>query len=259
VLERAHEMPGYQENWAGEMGRVEMTGFLWPWSEFAAAFAAFLASHLLPARPRVRTALCALAGERAYIAVYSLVSLLLVGWLIAAAGRAPFVEIWGFAPWQLWLPNIAMPAACLLVAFGIGASNPFSFGGRDARAFDPQRPGVAGVSRHPLLLAIVLWSASHAVPNGDLAHVLLFGTFALGGGLGMLAIDRRMRRSMEPEQWQHLAARTSVLPGAALLAGRWRPDLRQLSWRRLALAALLYASLVLLHQPVIGVSPDPMH
>jgi uncharacterized membrane protein len=110
-----------------------------------------------------------------------------------------------------------------------------------------------------LLPAIVLWSASHAVPNGDLAHVLLFGTFALGGGLGMLAIDRRMRRSMEPEQWQHLAARTSVLPGAALLAGRWRPDLRQLSWRRLALAALLYASLVLLHQPVIGVSPDPMH
>lgn len=235
-----------------------MAGMQWPWSEFAAAFAAFLASHLVPARPRIRAALCALAGEWAYTAVYSLVSLLLLAWLIAAAGRAPFVQVWEFAPWQMWVPNMTMPAACLLAAFGIGAGNPFSFGGRNAQAFDPERPGIAGVSRHPLLLAIVLWAASHVVPNGDLAHVLLFGAFALAGALGMLAIDRRTRRSIGPEQWQRLSARTSLLPCAALISGRWHPDLRRLSWRRLALAILLYATLVALHQPVIGVSPRPV-
>jgi uncharacterized membrane protein len=63
---------------------------------------------------------------------------------------------------------------------------------------------------------------------------------------------------MGPEEWQRLAARTSLLPGSALLTGRWRPDPRRLSWPRLALAVLLYAGLVLLHQPVIGVSPRPV-
>jgi uncharacterized membrane protein len=231
-----------------------MGSVLWPWGEFAAAFLAFLASHLLPARPPVRAALCALVGERVYVVVYSTASLVILGWLIAAAGRAPFVEVWEFAPWQTWAPNIAMPAACLLIAFGIGASNPFSFGGRKEAHFDPQRPGIAGVSRHPLLLAIVLWAASHTVPNGDLAHVILFGSFALAGVMGMLAIDRRMRRAMGADRWQRLALGTSLLPCAALIAGRWRPDLARLSWRRLALGAVLYGILALLHQPVIGVS-----
>jgi uncharacterized membrane protein len=235
-----------------------MAGIQWPWTELAAAFAAFLASHLLPTQPRLRARLCALAGERAYVAAYGLVSLILLAWLIAATGRAPFVEVWEFAPWQMWAPNIAMPAACLLAAFGLGADNPFSFGGRKAEAFDAEHPGIAGVTRHPLLLAIVLWAASHAVPNGDLAHLLLFGTFALTGVAGMLAIDRRTRRSMGPEQWQRLAARTSLLPCSALIAGRWRPDLRRLSWLRLALAIALYGSLLALHQPVIGVSPRPV-
>jgi uncharacterized membrane protein len=230
----------------------------WPWSELAAAYAAFLASHLLPARPRVRAVLCAVAGERAYLVVYSLISLLLLAWLIAAAGRAPFVEVWGFAPWQMWVPSIAMPAACLLAAFGIGADNPFSFGGRNPQAFDPEHPGIAGVSRHPLLLAIVLWAVSHAVPNGDLAHVILFGAFALAGVAGMLAIDRRTRRTMGTEAWQRLAARTSLLPCAALIGGRWQPDLRRLSPARLALAALLYGALLALHPTVIGVSPLPV-
>ncbi|HEX5999717.1 MAG TPA: NnrU family protein [Hyphomicrobiaceae bacterium] len=234
-----------------------MAGSEWPWGELIAAFVAFLASHVLPSRPRIRAALCAIAGERAYVAGYSLISLVLLGWLIVAAGRAPFVAVWEFAPWQLWVPNIAMPVACALFAFGVGASNPFSFGGRAPQAFDPEHPGIAGVTRHPLLLAIVLWAGSHAVPNGDLAHVLLFGTFALAGVAGMLAIDRRTRRRLGEEQWQRLAARTSLIPGAALLTGRWRPDPRRLSLWRLALAFALYVSLVLLHQPVIGVSPQP--
>lgn len=228
-----------------------------PWSELALAFLAFLASHLLPARPGVRAALCNLLGERVYIAAYSALSVVLLAWVVIAAGRAPFVEVWAFEPWQMWAPNVAMPVACLLMAFGVGASNPFSFGGHNPEAFAPERPGIAGVTRHPILLAIVLWAVSHAIPNGDLAHVLLFGAFALAGVAGMLAIDRRMRRRMGSEAWDRLAARTSLLPGSALLTGRWRPDVRAVSWRRLAAAGVLYAALVLLHAPVIGVSPHP--
>ena len=58
-----------------------------PWVEFAVAFLAFLASHLVPARPRVRTALCNVMGERVYVAAYSAPSLILLGWLMKHPAR----------------------------------------------------------------------------------------------------------------------------------------------------------------------------
>lgn len=228
------------------------------WGAFAAAFAVFLLSHALPARPSVRRALVARLGERGYLALYSLVSLAVFAWLMVAAGQAPFVPLWDFAPWQLWVPPIAMAGACLLAAFGIGAVNPLSFAGRSGAAFDPDQPGIAGVARHPLLWAIVLWAASHAVPNGDLAHVLLFASLAGFSLAGMAVIDRRKRRQMGTAAWAVLAARTSFWPAAALVSGRWRPRPALPSPRRLAAAALAYLVLLLLHLPVIGVSPLPV-
>jgi uncharacterized membrane protein len=217
----------------------------------------FLLSHALPARPSVRRALVARLGERGYLALYSLVSLAVFAWLMVAAGRAPFAPLWDFAPWQLWVPPIAMAGACLLAAFGIGAVNPLSFAGRSGAAFDPDQPGIAGVARHPLLWAIVLWAASHAVPNGDLEHVLLFASLAGFSLAGMAVIDRRKRRQMGTAAWAVLAARTSFWPAAALASERWRPRPALPSPRRLAAAALAYLVL-LLHLPVIGVSPLPV-
>lgn len=125
------------------------------WLNMAVAFVLFLASHGVPTRPAVRGRLVSVLGEAGYLAVHSIVSLLALGWLIVAAGRAPYVEIWAFAPWQLWAPNLAMPLVCLLVAFGVAAPNPLSFGGRARHKFDPDTPGVAGIARHPLLWALV--------------------------------------------------------------------------------------------------------
>ena len=94
------------------------------WGEFAGAFGLFLVSHALPARPRLRRRLAGVLGERGYLALYSLLSVAALTWLVVAAGRAPYVPLWDAAPWQWWVPNLAMPLACLLVAFGLGASNP---------------------------------------------------------------------------------------------------------------------------------------
>lgn len=229
-----------------------MTG----WFEFIAAFAAFLLSHALPARPALRRRFAALLGERGYLALYSLVSLGVLAWLVGAAGRAPYLGLWATEPWQYWVPNLLMPPVCLLVAFGIAAPNPLSFGGRST-GFDPAHPGIAGLARHPLLLAIGLWAVSHTVPNGNLAHAVLFGSFAGFALLGMAAIDRRKRRQMGEREWAALAAGTSFWPGAALLSGRWRPSGGP-SPARLAAGLLLWLLLLLLHRPVIGVSPLPL-
>jgi len=116
------------------------------WGEFILALAAFLGSHVIPAR--FREPLVAALGRRGYVIGYSLLSLALLYWLILAAGRAPHVELWPQWGWMRWLVNIAMPVAVLAAAVG----------------------GMAG-----LMAGFALWGGAHLVANGDLAHVILFG------------------------------------------------------------------------------------
>lgn len=234
-----------------------MTGSLGGWGELVLAFALFIASHLVPARPSTRALLIRRLGKATYLLGHSALSLVLFSWLIVAAGRAPYVAIWSFSPWQMWIPNLIMPFVCLLLVFGIAAPNPLSIVGRNNESFDPDKPGIAGVTRHPVLWAATLWAFAHLVPNGNLAHVVLFGSFGLLGLGGAWAVDARTRRALGAEEWSRLTHRTSFVPLVALVDGRWRPSVRDLDMMRLGVAAVLYLGLLLLHEQVIGVSPYP--
>lgn len=225
------------------------------WGEFAGILALFLASHAIPARPALKARIVGAIGRPAYLVSFNAVSILLLVWLIVAAGRAPYVALWDQQVWQRWVANVAMPFAILLGVFGIGTVNPLSFGGRK-EGFDPDHPGIAGLARHPLLWAFLLWASVHLLANGDLAHVVLFGGFALLALIGMGAIDARNRRLLGQATWARLAARTSQVPLAALLSGRWRPQNGPTLWR-VAVAAAIWPTLLWLHPLVIGVSPLP--
>jgi len=228
------------------------------WGELALAFGVFLASHGVPVQPPVKRRLIAALGPGGYLVAYGALSVAVLAWLIVAAGRAPHVPVLPWAAWQAWVPNLAMPAVCLLIAFGTAAPNPLSFGGARDDRFDPARPGIAGLTRHPLLWALALWAAAHAFANPDLAHLLMFGGLAGFAILGTRIIDRRNRRLLGVAEWQRLAASTSNLPLAAFAAGRWRPR-RGPALARLIIAVALWAMLVFSHAPVIGVSPVPTY
>jgi uncharacterized membrane protein len=226
------------------------------WSEFVAALVAFFASHAIFARPAVRARCVAAAGERGFIVAYSVLSTILLGWLIVAAARAPYVELWAPAPWQAWAPFLLTPLAIALACLALGAPNPLSFGGAHPERFDPERPGVVGIARHPILWALALWAGAHLIPNGDLAHAVVFGgsfAFAL---FGLKALDARARRRFGEADWRRLARGSSAFPFAAWLDGR-RPAYGPFPLARLAVAAAVVAALLVLHQPVIGVSPLP--
>ena len=218
------------------------------WLEYIAAFLTFFLSHVLPAKPPLRPWLETRLGSRGFTLVYSLLSLVALAWLLSAAGRAPHVPLWDLAPWQRWVPLVIMLPVCLILTLAIGQPNPFSFGGARNERFDPARPGIVRLSRHPLLLALALWSGSHIVPNGDLAHVVLFGTFGCFALLGGLMIDRRKRRRMG-EGWSRL--RLAV----AQVAGWPHPDASTVL--RLAGGCLLYLFLIGIHPLIFGVSSLP--
>jgi uncharacterized membrane protein len=221
------------------------------WSAFALALLAFYGSHMIPARPAIRARLTAALGRPLYLLAYGAISILLLGWLVAAAAQAPHLPLWERAAWQNLVPQILMLPACLLAAFGMGAAGGLSLGGRDSVPLDCARPGSAAITRHPLLWALLLWALAHLAPNGDLAHVILFGSFALTAALGMAAFDRRTRRRLGEGHWQEVVRATAFLP---LARGARAPGLDR-PWLRVAVALGVYAALLLLHEPVIGLSP----
>lgn len=217
------------------------------WFEFALALSIFLLSHAIPVRAPVKPWLVARVGARGFSVLYSLLSLAVLAWVVVAAGRAPHVALWDWAPWQNAVVLVAMFAACLIVALTLGRPNPFSFGGPDA-GFDPDHPGLVRVMRHPLLLALGIWSAAHGLANGTVAHVVMFLGFAGFAALGTMIVDRRRQARMGGE-WRRLWEATR---GADAPVLRLRRDLP-----RLAMGTLAWGALIALHGPVIGVSPWP--
>ncbi len=225
------------------------------WIEFIVAMGVFMGSHRIPAALGLKEVLVSRVGQRGYTTLFSLASTALLLWVIWAAGRAPVVSLWDQTEAARWGVNLVMPVVIALAAFGVAAPNPFAFEGR-SEGYDPDHPGVAGLTRQPLLWALLLWSLAHLWANGDLAHVILFGVFAVFSALGMRLVERRRARLAGPEQWQRLTSKTRVLPFAALLTGRWRPS-RLPSLPRFVIAVTAWGVLWYLHLPVIGASPIP--
>lgn len=218
------------------------------WAEFTAAIMGFLLSHSIPVRPPIRARLVRVAGNRGFTIGYSILSLAVLTWVIGAAGRAPFVPLWVWAPWQNTLVLVAMALVCLLLALSIGRPNPFSFGGMHNDRFDPNRPGLVRLTRHPLLWALALWAFAHMVPNGDLAHVLLLGIFGAFALTGQKIIDRRKQRQMGAS-WAALWDQTKSSSFSPTFA-----SFRSIV-SRIGIAALIYGLLIWLHPWLFGVSP----
>ena len=216
------------------------------WNEFAFAFAAFFLTHSIPIRPPLRPWAVARLGHAGFGIAYSALSLGVLAWLIAAAGRAPYMPLWDWAPWQNHVVLAVMLPVCVILSLAIARPNPFSFGGAQNDRFDPASPGIVRLTRHPLLLALGIWSAAHILPNGDLAHVILFGTFAGFAMLGGRLVDRRRQREMG-QRWHDLRAALSECPASLSLTAD--------TLLRLAAGLMLYAGLIWLHPLVIGVDP----
>lgn len=220
--------------------------------EFLAALAAFLAAHSLPAMTGTKARLVARLGRGGYVAAYSAVSLGLLVWLIDAARRAPHLALWDPAPWQWHLAIALMPLAFLFLIVGAAAPNPLSVSFRRG-----EEPGaIVALTRHPILWGFALWALAHVPANGDAVALILFGGMAAFSLLGMRIVDARARRRLGPERWRALAGKTSIVPFAAIIAGRARPHGLAAALPYAALALVLYGWFLLDgHARLVGIDP----
>jgi uncharacterized membrane protein len=126
--------------------------------------AIFFLVHLLPTQPELRASLVGRLGANAYRGLFSLVSA--AGLALIVVGYGQMQGLGGGNP-QLWTPPgwarhvvflLMLPAIVLLVA-----------------AYVPSR--IRTTVSHPMLTALMIWAFAHLLANGDLASVLLFGSF----------------------------------------------------------------------------------
>lgn len=218
------------------------------WIEFSLALIVFFLSHGTLIRPPIKPWLVKLIGTGGFTFAYSVLSIGVLAWLISAAGRAPFVSLWYWQPWHNHVVLMVMFAVCLILGLAIRRPNPFSFGGWENAAFDPDRPGIVGVMRHPLLAALALWALAHVFANGDLSHLIMFGTFAAFAMIGGSIIDRRKNRLMGAE-WEELRQRVKQSGLSKALLSLMREPIRLLA------GAAGYVALIVAHPYLFGVNP----
>jgi uncharacterized membrane protein len=218
-----------------------------------AAMAGFVGGHFLLSWPPVRSRLVSALGERPFLGVYALVSVLFLTWAIVAYRGAPFAGLWDLGMAGRTIAMGLMPFALLLAVIGLTTPNPTAVGGE--RLSDAARAtrGIVTITRHPFLWGTTLWSVAHLAANGDAASTMLFGGMLILSIGGMAAIDHK-RAVRLGDAWQAFAAHTSLVPFAAAAAGRVKIDWKGIGWRRIALGIVIYAALLFSHGWLFGVS-----
>jgi len=216
----------------------------------------FIAFHILPAIGPLRRFLVKALGSRIYTVLYSALSVALLVWVGDAYIHADSELLWPMWAWTRWVPAVAMVPACVLLVGSLTHSNPLSVGVK-ADIFDPRRPGIVSVTRHPLMWAFVLWAFAHMAPNGDSTSVVMFGFFVLLGLAGPKILDAKKRRQLGAEKWTEWAAATSNIPFWAALRGRTKIDWKPIIWGPGIGGLVLYVILMGAHPFIIGLSPLP--
>lgn len=183
---------------------------------FLLALALFLALHSIPAIPAIRHRLVSLLGRKAYLTLYSLVSIAALAWVFHAALALDYVELWAPAAWQAWLAMSLVPIALFLLVAGLISPNPLSISFRRGAQ---QAGAIVAITRHPVLWGFLLWALGHLVANGDTRSVMLFGALGAFAIIGMVMTERRNHRRLGA-LWSSEAAGSSVLPFAAIVGGR---------------------------------------
>lgn len=223
---------------------------------FALAVLAFVVLHWILSSQPVRTPILAKIGPGGFNGLYSAIIGGAFVWMVLAYPSAGYVPLWAAPAWGAWVTLLAMPVAVYLLVAGFTTKSPTAAGQASALEDPDAAKGILRVTRHPALSGFTLWGLAHLVSNGDLRSVLLFGGFVALSVVGMLHIDHRRRRA-HGEAWDAFARRTSIVPFAAILAGRQRLVLREIGVVRPLAALGVVGALLLAHEWVIGVSPLP--
>ncbi|MDH5179681.1 MAG: NnrU family protein [Gammaproteobacteria bacterium] len=213
----------------------------------------FVCIHMFISGTGLRDKLILQVGEKKYLGIFSVLSLVGLIWMIFAYSHSPYFELWGQVTGLRWLAAVLILLAFLFVVIGIMTGSPTALGGEALLDKEESATGILRITRHPFLVGTSIWSATHLVYNGDLAAVIFFGGFLALSLFGMKSIDNKQRMAYGAN-WQRFEQQTSGLPFLAILQGRNRFSFIEIGIWRTAAALLAYVIVLKLHAGLFGVS-----
>ncbi len=216
----------------------------------------FVAIHLGVSGTTLRDRVVGQMGPRGYMLAFSAASVVALIWLVWAYRDADYVPTWGQLEWWKPFAIALMLPAFLFVVIGLTTPNPTAVAQEALVDRPPQ--GVVRITRHPFLVGVAIWAFVHLVGNGDVASLVFFAAFAVVAVAGTVSIDAKRCRILGAARWDAFASRTSIVPFAAILAGRNTLALHELGWWRPAAGLAAYALMLGGHTHIVGVSPFPV-
>lgn len=160
--------------------------------------------------PQVRAQRIAAMGEGRWKGIYAATSavgliLIVLGYGIA---RQHPVVFWVAPSWGSHLVALLMiPSLVLIAASQLPSGH------------------IKAAVKHPQLLAIKIWATAHLIVNGDLASLLLFGSFLVWAIAVRISEKRRFQRGETrnpvagPVKWDAIAVVAGLALYAALVLG----------------------------------------
>ena len=222
--------------------------WLWVWALL------FVLQHLGITSSGLRTALVGRVGEKAYLGVYSLLSIVIFVSLVRAYNDSvPSMMLWPTFEWMRVLALCVMPVALFLLIGGLVHRNPSTVGVVLDDGEEVPVTGVIRITRHPVQSAILIWALAHVLVNPDPPSLVFFGAIAILSGYGMRLIDRR-KQAVFGASWQAFREATSAVPLSAIARGRQSLPLKEIGVLVPALTLLAYFALWWGHAYVSGVS-----
>ena len=195
----------------------------------------------------LRDAVVARLGEGRFMLAFSIASVVSITLLVLAWQNAETTFLWSAPGWLRWILALLMlPSFVLFMASH--KRNPTAVGNK---GLGEEPRGIQRVTRHPMLMSFAIWGLVHVIGNGDAAALVFFGAFLVTAVAGMPSIDAKLARR-HGEAWAGFAAKTSILPFGAILAGRNRLVLSEIGWMPPVVGLILWAALLHFHRAVFG-------
>ena len=196
---------------------------------------------------RLRDAVVARLGEGRFMLAFSIGSVVSIVLLVLAWQNAETTFLWSAPAWLRWILALLMlPAFVLFMASH--KRNPTAVGNK---GLGEEPRGIQRVTRHPMLMSFAIWALVHVIANGDAAALVFFGAFLVTAAAGMPSIDAKLARR-HGQAWAGFAAKTSILPFGAIMAGRNRLVLSEIGWMPPVVGLILWAALLHFHRAVFG-------
>jgi len=181
----------------------------------------FFGIHMLPFYPEYRAQLIEkvdnerIDGEGLYKIIFAVISLLGLIFIGIGKGSMEFIGLWSTPIFFRYVTVVLIPVAFILMVAAYTPNN--------IKRYVP----------HPMLTGVIIWGATHMVVNGDVAAIILFGSFVI---YSVVAIKLANRRQYDKNSQQDTQEKIPMVKDAIVIG----------------IAGLGFLLLLWLHKPLFG-------